>query len=497
VKSGRLGRTPGERIALLFCTGLLGCLLVREVWWLLCGTLNVDEFENLQVIWLWERGVLPFRDYRHSHLPVYNLLLYPAYAWFGPGVQLPGLVRLFLSPLVFLTLWMVGHLGTLLTRKRLGGILAVLLLLSSPTVAASLVEMRPDVFALPLTLGSLILLLEYLKRRKDGGPLLYAPAILLGFALPFSLKGILVIPLVIGFLEHYHFRVLGLPFSARLKRTLAFCTLVCFPYLAAMALLVAGDLLGARDLSILTTSGMRVSVTPLTQAYKQNLWKAFLLANAVTIVWSGLGVWRSRRRRGTGLNAGGLFFAAAAGILALQLAAQPVLMPHFLVFPFLCVSLLAAREIVRNGPLNMVFWSVLALFTSQVLDLIPSRGSRSLQTEAFRTVLAHTNEDTPVLDGISGFGTFRPILGDHLYYRPGFYRDDFYFDKHQVVAKGLKERTIGAVVDDPFIRASSGRILGLIAENYSVSENPLILLPRKGLPTGPEPREPAPRSDGG
>ncbi len=490
MKKSWFRKDRGEDLALACCTSLVLLLLCRELWWLFHGVLNVDEFENLQVLWLWERGIFPFRDYRHSHLPVYNLLIYPVYAWFGPSVHLPGLVRLFLSPLVFLTLFLVGYLGYLLTRKSLGGVLAVLLLLSSPIVAASLVEMRPDTFAIPLTLGSIVLLLEYMKRRKDGGVLYYLPALFLGFALLFSLKGVLVTALVILFFERYHDRVLGLSLPSRLKRTLVFSILLCFPYLLVIVFLVASGLLRSADLGILTTTGMMVSVAPLLLEHKQALCKAFLLANAVTIAWSLLAVWRCGRLPGTGPSGGGFILAIAAGILTVQLAAQPLLMPHFLVFPFMCLSLLAARELVRRSSLSVGFWSLLALFTSHALDPGHPGGSRSVQIEAFRTVLSCTDEDTPVLDGISGFGTFRPIVGDHLFYRPGFYRDDFYHQKHLLVARGLKDRTIGAVVEDRFVRAAPRRILGLIEENYEVSVNPMVLVPKNDRKTGLETEEP-------
>ena len=51
-------------------------LAFRCLYWTLTGHLNADDFENIQIIWLFEHGVLPFRDYYHTHLPLYHVFLY-------------------------------------------------------------------------------------------------------------------------------------------------------------------------------------------------------------------------------------------------------------------------------------------------------------------------------------------------------------------------------------------------------------------------------------
>ena len=63
-----------------FLIALVAILLLRQLWWAVFGKLNVDEFEEVQVLWLIDQGIWPWRDFLHTHLPFYNFLLYPIFA---------------------------------------------------------------------------------------------------------------------------------------------------------------------------------------------------------------------------------------------------------------------------------------------------------------------------------------------------------------------------------------------------------------------------------
>jgi len=474
-------RPRAEKIATVLCIGIVVSLLFRESWWLVCGAFNVDEFENLQVIWLWEKGVLPFRDYRHSHMPVHNLLLYPVYKAFGPTDGLLGWVRIIFAPWVLFSPFMVAYLGHLVGRRPLAAVLSVILFLSCPTIAGRVVEIRPDVLANPLTLGSVILFLQYLRHPRRRHHLLWISAILMGLALLFSLKGILIFLVMILFIEHFHFHALGMSFAARIRKLLLFVSLLCLPYFSLFLLFLAGDLIQPVDVRILLTSGMSVLHTPWTQEYKRNLCNSLLSANAIPLALGLLATYRSWVSRGSVSTSGASFLSAAVGISILQAAAQPLLFPHFLVLPFAFLSVLAASELARHGPSTLAILAIAAVLAAQIQAPQDLSVSRNAQLETFRYVLSVTDETTPVLDGVSGLGCFRPILGSHIYYRPSHFREDFLSEQEDEVAAALLTGTVGAVIDDPTIRASPRRIRELIDANYAPSRNPFVWLPKNHL----------------
>ena len=94
--------------------------------------------------------------------------------------------------------------------------------------------------------------------------------------------------------------------------------------------------------------------------------------------------------------------------------------------------------------------------------------------------------DVPVLDAVSGLGTFRPILGKFIYYRPGMFAPGFYESQNRLVAEALREKAVGAVADHWMLQFAPEEIQELVRRNYQASEEfPGVLLPRSPGDLGP------------
>ncbi|MDP8224100.1 MAG: hypothetical protein P9L99_12130 [Candidatus Lernaella stagnicola] len=462
---------------------LTGLLILRQAGWALWGQFNVDEFENLQVLWLWDRGVLPFRDYLHSHLPTFSFLLYPIYALVGPGPILPAVVRLIAFPLQLLLLWELYTLGRLVTGRSLAGVLAVGFALTSPIIGASLSEVRGDTVVYPMILGSLLCLWYLIE---SGGKLrwFYLAGLLIGLSLMFTQKAVLLSLVLALFFERHLARGLGMSFGRRLLHWLGFTALAVGPFLVALVTIGVICDMNAANMVALPDNGIRFAESALLTRYRLLLWPTIILPTLIFVGPAWYAALRLVRGRASASSAPQtiLRFCAVYALLALvQLILMPVLFMHIFILPYLFFALLAAWYFLRKSrrTVLVVFVIGLALAHAQIWNS-ELYSSRERQMTQMKFVAANVPADKPVLDPLNGAGSFRPLVGRHLHYRPFFFAGEFYDDESRLVARALAQKEFGAVIDQYVVREHLPYgIKRIIERNYQwAPESEGILVPR-------------------
>lgn len=467
-----------------FLVFITAVLLLRQLWWALFGYLNVDEFENLHLIWLLDHGQWPTRDFFHTHPIIYNFLLYPLYAWKGPSAQLPGLVRLALFPLVLLLTWQVGWLAKKSYQSETAGWLAVIFFLSSPTVGRSVAEMRPDAVSVPLALAGVMAFLAYAQKRDAQTRLLYLSALFFGLGFLFTQKCLFIFLATLWMSERCHSRLQQLSAKDRIKRIAVFSLIAVAPIALYLAIPILLDQLIFQNFLLLTVNALPGPQSELLWQSRLHLLK---LVPAANIVLLALGLYACRQsrfwreRQMTRAQVGPHLFAAIALISVVFTFATPALVGHFFVLPFLFLSLVAAGWLARKTPKTAIAVLLLALVTANSIDYRNQYLKRDVQEEIFQYVLKEVPEDRPVLDMLSGFGAFRPIVGRYIYYRAGFWttQHPMYIPHEIDVARAVVKREYGAVVDFHFLRRyAPASIVKAIEENYRPGENPHVYLPK-------------------
>mgnify|MGYP001325889062 CR=1 FL=1 len=454
-----------------FLYTVFGLLLFRQVWWMLFGAFNVDEFENLSVLWLMERGVFPFRDYFHTHLPVYNLILYPIYHINGPNAALPGLVRLFLFPVVLLVLFEVYLLGAAVTRQRLGGWLTMILFLAQPSITKSLAEMRPDTLTTPLVLGAVLLLWRYLNQSRRHN--LYLVSVLFSLSLLFTQKAVFIILISAWAIERYHFRTLQLPAGERIKRMTMFGVLSLLPFTLAIAWLLWAKWVDRQTLMIILSSGyhyMDLAVWRPYRAYRLMVMGGSM-APVLLLAFSAI---KNMNLRQQPFN----FLMSGCVIMALvQLLIMKMFYDHMLILPSIFISLCAAWLLVRYPHRLIALLIVAAALTTNLVDRV-CYSTREMQIASFSFIIKNIPDDQPVLDIMSGYSTFHPIVGKFLDHRPMLFKSPEHAEHTREVIKMVGQKKYGAVVVEPLSAKLPPGLLQLIERNYYPSEIETILLPR-------------------
>lgn len=456
-------------------------LIARQLWWALFGELNVDEFENLHIIWLYENGVMPYRDYYHTHLPIYNVILYPIYLIFGPSAELPSAVRLIFSPLVFIAIWQIAYIAYKITCSRLASWLAIIFLLSSPQISNFLSHIRPDLFGLVLALFAVMLYLNYTKQSLRKSPSIYLAGLLTGLSLIFSHKPIFLALTMLWFFERYFHQMLKLPFRERIHLIFGFCALLVLPFTLVISMLGVTGLLNLENLLVVTASQTKMASNEFFWWIKTRLLVYIPLFNLVLFAFGILGALQTKFWRDVG-SRDAYFdraFAGACSIIGiLQIVFSSALVPHHFIFPFAFLSITAAYALVQTQKRIIVIVIIMALIPQNILDLKYYK-TRAEQTKEFIYLLNNIPESVPVLDSRSGLSAFRVIVNRHLYYRPGFFDEEAYREYNELVIKMLEEKKFGAVIlDDLMIRAFPEKAKELIERNYRPSKFPNIWIPK-------------------
>lgn len=471
---------------------LLGLLLLRQLGWTILGALNVDELENLQVLWLWERDVLPFRDYLHSHMPIFSFVLYPLYALFGPSLALPGAVRLVFFPLQCLLLWQVFWLGRRLLGSRVSGYAALGFFLAAPVVGKSLGEVRGDTLAYPLALAAVMCFSRFVDEYGARLRWFYLTGLLFGLSLIFTQKVIFLFLATALYYERFQARGLRWGFWLRLRRWWWFTLLFATPFATALGLLAATGVIEPDGLAILPDNGLRFAQSKLLANYRLVLMAFVLVSSLPILLPAGRIALERQRGRYSLASADQMLWQLAATYAvtaALQLLLIPVLFMHLFVLPFLFFGLLAARFWRNRSRRTLTIVLAISILLAH-LQLATGEFYRSrrplLRQMAF--LAENVPPDRPVLDGLTGAGAFRPIVGRHLYYRPFFFSDVFFADQDRAVIEALARKKYGAVLDQMVFdlrdqdhsRYISPAVARLIRQNYyPVRQMPGVLLPRE------------------
>ncbi len=467
-------------------------LLVRQFYWVMTGYLNPDEFENLQIIWLFERGVWPFRDYVHTHMPIHNLLLWPIYRLHGPSAELQGIVRIYLFPITLLVATQIGWIASRLTNRRVAAWFAVIVFLASPAIGKKLAEVRPDTFAYPCWLAAIAAFVVFTESKGSARSSAHWCAAALGVGLLFSQKGVLLVPALAIGLESQMAHFSRPPWRGRFWRHAAFAAIVAAPTLLLLGTMSAAGMVDPRDLEPLLTGGLHQTRDTFFSEHRVRVLLNGAFASSIAVVFGLAGILRARLWRGAKNyeTKVGIQALAFVGLISLaQFAAQSVMFYHVLVLPVAVLSILAAREFARANRVMAVAAVVAALtvpwFATWDQEILVGNHRRE-QVDRFRFVVDRVPPDRFVLDMLSSLGTFHPIPHRFLHFRPMMIEILNSTGETEAWIEALRDGRVGAVADFDWLKKYAPRtIVEIVERDFAPSrEFPSVLLPRASVDSG-------------
>ncbi len=164
VVSGFWGYTRfKKKLSASFVPVIILNLAILPVWAVILGV-TADESVHLHLSWLVSQGMIPYKDFWQHHPPFLWVVLSPLMASIKPSVDVFSVVR-FLSGIVFV-LNLV--LGWSIARQVWGGkarLSVYLLILSSISLAAEVVLIKPDIFMTFFLLSGIGVSLEIPGKR--------------------------------------------------------------------------------------------------------------------------------------------------------------------------------------------------------------------------------------------------------------------------------------------------------------------------------------------
>lgn len=375
-----------------------------------------DEFQHLHIAWCIARGQLPYRDFFDHHLPLFHLLLAPFFAFFRVDESFrDASAFLFLARRVS---WLLSGVSIALTflvgrawRGTAVGLMAIGLLATTRTFVDKGTEVRPDVLALALLLGSVFFLLREAASSSPpqslpGPDHLALSGLLFGAGLVTSPKlifaaPVFLVPILLG------------PAGRRSRSLLVFSAVVAVPVASVLVYLAPGGDLGPFLLyAVEWNARWRTHFSPwgsLVRVAQQS--PLLCLAGLIGfLVCAAQWLLTGERRRSD------LVLLLAASCVSAGLFLNPVPFPSsFLpLFPFLAVfagsawvGLASKLRGDRVGP--VVLAAALALVSVQPLLLLQSidKYKNTQQLEDLRWVMENTQPSDRVLDSWTGAGVFR------------------------------------------------------------------------------------------
>ncbi|MCC6159082.1 MAG: glycosyltransferase family 39 protein [Deltaproteobacteria bacterium] len=473
---------PATRRALI---AILVAVLAASIWRLvsftLFGRFNVDEFENIQMLWLFDRGVIPYRDYLHSHTPLFNLLIWPVYRAVGAAPEVLGAVRVAILPVVLATVALVW-----VTARRVAGRLAALvattLFVSSPWAVQSLGEARPDTFTLPLVFVAAWLVFRAADDPSWKPARFFGAGAILGISTLFTLKNGLYALIVAMAFEHLRFARFHAPLRRRVIDMAIFGVLIVAPYTIFVALLLATGVVRPDAVDAVVTHGLGHIDPYLMKPYHWIFITVFVAGHAFTVFGGGVGAVRARWWGEPGAIADRLVDTVsgrmlAAGLVPLLLLSFPV--PHMFLMGLAFAAILAARLVVAMPRRRAALWLLAALVPPQFLTMA-DLADRDHQMAEFRYVLDHAPPESPVIDAVYGYGTFRPIVGRFIHYRAGILLPEDMEEQNALVLRSVLTRRYGVVLKDHLSQLQPDIVHHAIDRCYEPSKDypERILLPR-------------------
>jgi hypothetical protein len=422
-------RTPrGPWRAVLIATAVLLVALPHLARWRLLQVrgFGPDEFEHLHFSWSISKGLLPYRDYFDHHTPGLHYLLEPIFH--GRDVErsvTDAFEAIFLARRIT---WVFAGASLLLTfalgrawRDARTGLVAALLFGNTAIFLRKALEVRPDVPATGLCLAALWLgLLAMSPTASRRLALFAASGLLLGTAVMFTQKALFIGP---GWLLALALYVADGRRTADLARRLRGVAVhgaaAALPLALTLAFFAAHGAAGAflhfNFLLNLDWPGLGPRAFVVELLRRDPHLAALGLAGAVIEAWR---LWRQ--------PAGGwsLLLLSAVSLVG-SLFVLPAVTFHYFLFFLPLVATLAAAVVVdvldrlghrfalpgimRDGLLALV----LTLTSLPALDRLRDAFTHTNQgtLDGIRFVLRNTAPGDPVLDGFSGLGVFRPLVG--------------------------------------------------------------------------------------
>jgi hypothetical protein len=380
---------------------------------------HVDEWQHLHASWCIAQGLLPYRDFFEHHSPGLWYLLAPWMAWARPELDPERAVALLHAVrLPFVAVWAaVVTLTWRLTRTHTGRTapawIAAVLLATTPMFADKMADIRPDGIAVSLALVAWIALIRGIREPGGATGRFFVAGLALGGAVLFTQKILLAVPAVAACLLLYTLG--GDRAPARLRGGILLGVGFSLPILALLAAFASIGQLGT-FLEFNVWLNLRwVRVVPRLFSF----WT--LLRESPFLVLAGAAGFflalRGLRDPVERAQARYVVPFLLAGYSAMQMV-SPAPWPQYLLNHMPLLAVLAGEGLVRASAAS---WPRLAWPATLLLGVVPGLAvtlagfqSNGEQFRGVRYVQSITEPSDTVLDGVTGYGVFRP----HAFFYP-------------------------------------------------------------------------------
>jgi len=453
---------------------------------------DADEFEHAHAAWSVSRGLLPYRDFFEHHTPWYYLALSPFFRLFAVDQSFDGASRflvfarglsLALTALSAFVMFLVGRLA----GNRKLGLLAALFLVGQPAVIQKMLEIRPDVPALPFFLGGLWFLLRAL--RDDAVP---APprlrwflggGLCLGAAIMCTQKMLFVLPGAFVGLGLWALAGGRQRFVARSFAVLAVVAGIAIPVAVtwiAFAAQGAGDPFIRNN--FITNAHWRLRSNRHLMFMLETSWPILVLCAVGAVV----AVRRFFQKADPRPYGDVLLLCTLGGLLA-GIAVVPAAYKQYYLMPLPIACVFAARGLSFlvektqerfHGPLLVGATAVLLIWPAVELGKsFVRRDDR--QAARLRYVFEHTRPEDPVLDGWLGTAVFRPHPLPYFFMHREVLAmlSDADLDRYLRPLESGTARPALITLDDE-LRALGPRFMRFLQNNY-VSRDGMFYMPAR------------------
>jgi len=442
-----------------------------------------DEFEHAHAAWSVFRGLVPYRDFFEHHTPWYYYALSPFFRWFAVDQSFESASRFLIFArglslvVTALSAWLMFLVGRLAAGRRVG-LLAALFLVGQPVVIQKMLEIRPDVPALPFFLGGLWFLLRGLRASSRTLRWFLGAGLCLGAAIMCTQKALFVVPGALVGLAIW-------AVAGRLRVGILAIAMVLIGIAVPFAMTWGAFAAHGGGEQFIRNNFL---LNAHWRIHSSRHFLVVLETSGPILVLGVVGAWVALRRFGRDparafgdvlllCTMGGLF----AGLLVLPAAYRQY---YLLPLPIACVF--AAKALVflveraqERARAWLLVGATLALSIWPVVDLGRSFSRRDeRQTARLRTVFERTAPADTVLDGWLGTAVFRP----HPLY---------YFFMHSELLAMLSDAEKDAYLDalesgrvrpslitfDVELAGLGPRFLGFLRSHY-VSDDGVFYFPR-------------------
>lgn len=379
--------------SILLAQVLVGFFLVVRVIAIFRFQHDIDESQNLHIVYGWMNGELPYRDRFDNHAPLFAWMFAPLAAWVGENANIVIFARLALWPIGLAVLFLIFRLVLEVANREIAW-WTIALCLALADWSLKSVEFRPDVVWAGFWFLALWILLRRLRhlRTRDG----FFLGLTLGFALLASIKTTLLVPaLAVACLLAVVFCP-SLRSQFSILRVAGFGSVVLFgflipPVLGFGALLAAGTELAQ----------IRFCLLDVNQSTLDSIRIGF--ASGLFVLMVFLSVWIFRRQN-DGIDRIGVLFATASTYLILLLAMAPELRKQTFLVIYPLLIFLALQFFWSIGMSRFLWRSLAALacliaFAHFTIESKLWRDGMREQRALLAQVLKLTDENEYLLDG--------------------------------------------------------------------------------------------------